>query len=195
MMVPLIQTHSDGLKQPVLFNSHTVAVESFLCFCGVLFWGFFFLRSVNLKWSNGWRRQMSGWLSVTSAEGWNRQTARWCLLSDTLEMDSQASVCCPVRLNLSPFAVNWSCLPLYQDGILLSNWYITCLVFYTRHVHVVCSHKHTHTQPLSVHFMATAMRDDRNWLHQSSAQETHISSWWSEQTHRKNITSDVMNSD
>lgn len=41
-MVPLIQTHSDGLKQPVLFNSHTVAVESFLCFCGVLFWGFFF---------------------------------------------------------------------------------------------------------------------------------------------------------
>lgn len=32
-----------------------------------------------------------------------------------------APVCCPVRLNLSPLAGNWSCLLLYPDRILLTN--------------------------------------------------------------------------
>lgn len=88
MTVPLIQTHSYGLKPSVFFNSHTVLVDS----CGFFVAFFSPLPSVNLQWSNGWRRQMSSWLSVTSDESWNRQTARWCLLSDTLEMNSHSIV-------------------------------------------------------------------------------------------------------
>lgn len=117
---------------------------------------------------------MSSWLSVTSDEGWSRQTARWCLLSDTLEMDSHSlGVCCPVCLNLSPLTENWSCLLFYREGIFLFNRYMACLKFYT--------HRHT---SFPVHFMATAVSDDRSWLHQSSAQGSkHTHLWLVEWTH------------
>lgn len=111
---------------------------------------------------------MSSWLSVTSDEGWSRQTARWCLLSDTLEMDSHSlDVCCPVCLNLSPLAENWSCLLFYWEGIFLFNRYMACLKFYTHtHTHVLLCAFHGHCSEWWQELIASEF---------STGQQTHTS--------------------
>lgn len=115
--VPLIQTHSYGLRPSVLFNSHTIAVHSFPYFFWCFSFLFFFcvqLISSDLMDEDGrcpadyQSRQMKAETGRQLADVFNQTHLRWI---------PTAQVCCPIRLNLSPFAVNWSCLPLNRDRI------------------------------------------------------------------------------
>lgn len=115
MMVPLIQTHSFGMKASVFFNSHAIAVDS----CPS---GFFFLsiQLISRHLMDEDSRCPADYQLRQLKAGTGRRLAG-VFYQTHLRWIHTASVCCRVRLNLSPFVVKQSFLLSYWDWIE-SQW-------------------------------------------------------------------------